>query len=84
MRSEDEQLQRKYLQQQADLEKVRMEEEAYEQKEREVAEEWRKKRLDYEVERNNLITQLTEAALIRGSRGKRKGKKRGGGKKKKK
>ena len=60
-----------------------MAEEEYETKEREVAEMWRKKRLDYNIERNSLITQLTEAALIRGSRGKRKGKKRGGGKKKK-
>lgn len=61
-----------------------MEEEEFERKEIEVAEEWRKKRLDYNVERNNLIQQLTEASLIRGSRGKRKGKKRGGKGKKKK
>jgi len=40
--------------------------------------------LDYNIERNSLIAQLTEAAIIRGTRGKRKGKKRGGGGKKKK
>jgi len=62
-----------------------MAEEEYESKEREVAQMWRKKRLDYNIERASLIEQLTEAAIIRGSRGKRKGKKRGGaGKKKKK
>jgi len=66
------------------VEKKRMAEEEYETKEREVAEMWRKKSLDYSIERNALIQQLTEAALIRGSRGKRKGKKRGGGKKGKK
>jgi hypothetical protein len=85
MRAEDSALQQKYLKVENELEKKRMAEEEYETKEREVAEMWRKKRLDYNIERNLLIQQLTEAATIRGSRGKRKGKKRGGvGKKKKK
>jgi hypothetical protein len=83
MRDEDQALQQKYLKLQNEVEKKRMAEEEYETKEREVAEMWRRKRLDYDIERNSLIQQLTEAALIRGSRGKRKGKKRGGGKGKK-
>lgn len=33
-----------------------------EQKEKEIAEEWRKKKLDYALERAQLIEQLTEAA----------------------
>ena len=83
MRIEDAELQKVYLSKQTKLDKVRMEEEAYDQKQKEVDEMWRKKRLDYKIERNQLIDQLTEAAIIRASRGKRKGK-RGGGKKKKK
>lgn len=47
MREEDAQLQKMYLKQATEREQGRMEEEAYEQKEREIAEEWRKKKLDY-------------------------------------
>ena len=57
MRQEDEHLQCKYMNEMANKEKVRMEEEEFEQKEREIAQEWRKKKLDYGIERNNLIAQ---------------------------
>lgn len=59
-----------------------MEEEAFETKQKEINEEWRKKKLDMELVRQQLIQQLSEAAQIRGSKGKRKGRK-GKGKKKK-
>jgi len=55
MRGEDTALQQKYLRVQNEIEKKRMAEEEYESKEREVAEMWRKKRLDYNMERIALI-----------------------------
>jgi len=55
MRDEDQALQQKYLKLQNEVEKKRMAEEEYETKEREVAEMWRRKRLDYDIERNSLI-----------------------------
>jgi len=59
-----------------------MEEEARELREREIEDKWRKMILENEIEKQNMIQQLTEAAQIRASRG--KGRKRKGGKKKKK
>ena len=55
MRNEDEQLNMKNLRDSAKDGKKRMEEEEYEEKERGIAQEWRKKRLDYNMEKNNLI-----------------------------
>ena len=81
MRNEDSGLQKKYLSEANKGDRVRMEEEAYEQKEKEITEEWRSKRLTWDVDRLQLIQQLTESAIIRGSRKKKK--KRGGKKKKK-
>jgi hypothetical protein len=83
MRDEDAQLANKYLNEATKKEADRMEEDAFEQKQKEINEEWRKKKLDMELVRQQLIQQLTEAAIIRGSKGKKRGK-RGGGKKKKK
>ena len=57
-----------------------MEEETRELKEREIEEEWRKYLLDSEIEKQQLIQQLEEAAKIRAEKG--KGRRRGmGGKK---
>lgn len=63
-----------------------MEEEARELREREIEEEWRKYLLDSEIEKQQLIQQLEEAAKIRAEKG--RGRRRGmggkkGGKKKK-
>ena len=55
MREEDKKLQQLYLSEQTADERIRMEEEAYEQKEKEISEEWRQKQLDFAIERNNLI-----------------------------
>lgn len=81
MRAEDEALQQKYLKEKVSTEKARMEEEAKELREREIDESWKKYLLDSEIERQQMIQQLTEAAQIRGQRGKKR-KKRGGKKKK--
>ena len=59
-----------------------MEEEARELRERDIEEKWRKMILEAEIEKQNMIQQLAEAAQIRGTR--KKGKKRGKGKGKKK
>jgi len=82
MRDEDAQLANKYLREATKKEADRMEEDAFETKQKEINEEWRKKKLDMELVRQQFIQQLSEAATIRGSKGKKKGR-RGGGKKKK-
>ena len=46
-----------------------MEEEARELREREIEEEWRKYLLDSEIEKQQLIQQLEEAAKIRAEKG---------------
>ena len=66
MRDEDAQLANKYLNEATKKEADRMEEDAFEQKQKEINEEWRKKKLDMELVRQQLIQQLTEAAIIRG------------------
>lgn len=55
MREEDSQLANKYLREATHKEAKRMEEEAYESKELEIKEEWRKKKLDMELVRQQLI-----------------------------
>ena len=51
-----------------------MEQEAREQREDELNEKWRLKMLETEVEKQQLISQLVEAAVHRGTRKKKKGK----------
>ena len=56
-----------------------MEEEAREIREAELNEKWKKFMLETEIEKQQIIQQLTEAAVLRGT--KKKGKKKGGKKK---
>jgi hypothetical protein len=56
-----------------------MEEEARELREKEIDEQWRKHLLDSEIEKQQLIQQLEEAAKMRADKGKKKGKKGMGG-----
>ena len=82
MNAEDVKLKNLYLEEQSRREQSRFEDEAKDLRDRELDEQWRKYILDSEIERQQLIQQLEEAALIRASKGKKK--KRGmGGKKKK-
>ena len=86
MNEEDIKLRALYLNEQSRKEEMRMEEEARELREKEIEEEWRKYLLDSEIEKQQLIQQLEEAAKIRAEKG--KGRRRGmggkkGGKKKK-
>ena len=62
-------------------EQERIEEEAHEIREAELNEKWKKFMLETEIEKQQIIQQLTEAAALRGTKGKKKG---GKGKKKKK
>mmetsp|Transcript_4246 Transcript_4246/g.7200 ORF Transcript_4246/g.7200 Transcript_4246/m.7200 type:complete len:81 (-) Transcript_4246:53-295(-) len=80
MRFEDEKLKEMYLMKQANKEKGKMEEEAKEIREEEMNQKWRKYMLEHEIEKQQIIQQLTEAAVMRQSKG---GKKKGKGKKKK-
>ena len=52
-----------------------MEEEARDIKEAELNEKWKKFLLEQEIEKQQIIQQLTEAAVLRGT--KKKGKKKG-------
>ena len=79
---EDTQLQKLYLEQDTRREQARMEEEAKDQRSREIDRIWKAMQAEDAEEKQRLILQLMEAAEIRGSRGKKK-KKRGGKKKKK-
>ena len=61
-----------------------MEEEARELREKELDGQWRKYLLDSEIDKQQLIQQLEEAAKIRAEKGKKKRRGGMGGKKKKK
>ena len=83
MGDEDRQLLKYYLERETADESARMEEEAKSTREREIDKVWKAMMLEDSEEKKRIISQLMEAAEIRGSKGKkRKGKK--GGKKKKK
>lgn len=72
-----------YLERMTAIESSRMEEEAKESHEREIDKMWKAMVLEDSEEKKRIISQLMEAAEIRGTKGKKK--KRGGkGKKKKK
>lgn len=80
MRYEDQKLKELYLQEQSNKEQQRMEEEQAEIREIDLNEKWKKYMLETELEKQQIITQLTEAAILRQTKGK---KKKGKGKKKK-
>jgi hypothetical protein len=65
------------------VEQERMEEEARDLREHEIDDQWRKHLLDSEIEKQQLIQQLEEAAKMRAEKGKKKKKGGMGGKKKK-
>lgn len=75
MRDTDEKLRELYLKKQSKKEQVRMEEEAQVVREAELGEKWKSFMLNTEIEKQNLIQQLMEAAVLRQSKGKKKGKK---------
>lgn len=83
MNDEDVRLKNQYLEEQARAEQERMEEEARELREKEIDEQWRKHLLDSEIEKQQLIQQLEEAAKMRAEKGKKKKGGMGGKKKKK-
>ncbi len=78
MNNEDVKLKNLYLEEQSKKEQNKFEEEAKDLREDELDEQWRKFLLDAEVEKQQLIQQLEEAAKIRSEKGmkkKRRGKK---------
>lgn len=75
MREEDDRLRAMYTHEQAQKEQGRMEDEAREIREAELSEKWKKFMLETEIEKQQIIQQLTEAATLRQSKGKKKGKK---------
>lgn len=83
MNDEDVRLKNQYLEEQARIEQERMEEEARELRENEIDEQWKKHLLDSEIEKQQLIQQLEEAAKMRAEKGKKKKGGMGGKKKKK-
>ena len=78
MMQQDEKLRALYLADHSKKEQDRMEEEAREIRETELQLKWEKFMLETKIEKEQVIQQLTEAAVLRGT--KKKGKK---GKKKK-
>lgn len=83
MGMEDKALIKYYLEKGTENEKKRMEDEAKSQRSHEIEKMWRAMQTEDSEEKSRMIAQLMEAAVIRGSRGKKK-KKRGGKKKGKK
>lgn len=79
MMNQDEKLRALYLAAHSQQEQGRMEEEAREIREAELEEKWKKFMLETEIEKQQVIQQLTEAAVLRGT--KKKGKKGKKGKK---
>ena len=75
MRETDEKLYELYSKRQAKKQEVQMEEEAQVVREAELSEKWKSFMLNTEIEKQNLIQQLMEAAVLRGTKGKKKGKK---------
>lgn len=83
MGEEDRKLLKYYLERETAIEQGRMEEETRGTREREIDKMWRAMQLEDAEEKKRIISQLMEAAEIRGTKGKKK--KRGGkGKKGKK
>jgi len=72
MKYEDEKLRELFLGDNAKKEQDRMEEEAGEVRESELDEKWKKYMLETEIEKQQLIQQLMEAAKLRGGKGKKK------------
>lgn len=84
MGAEDQQLSKYYLEKETRAEQLRMEEETKSTREHEIDKMWKAMQMENTEEKKRIIAQLMEAAVIRGSKGKKK--KRGGkgkGKKKK-
>ena len=75
MREDDEKMKELCLLEQSKKEQERMEEEAREIREQELDEKWKKFMLETEIEKQQIIQQLQEAAVLRGTKG--KGKKKG-------
>jgi predicted flavoprotein YhiN len=75
MKTEDENLKAMFLDERSKNEQQRMEEEIKETREAELNEKWKKFMLETEIEKQQIIEQLTEAAVLRGTKG--KGKKKG-------
>ena len=75
MRETDEKLYELYTKRQTKKKEVQMEEEAQVVREAELGEKWKSFMLNTEIEKQNLIQQLMEAAVLRQSKGKKKGKK---------
>ena len=65
MRETDEKLRELYLKRQSKKEQTRMEEEAQVVREAELGEKWKSFMLNTEIEKQNLIQQLMEAAVLR-------------------
>ena len=82
MGDEDRKLLKFYLERETAAEQSRMEEDARSTREREIDKMWKAMQLEDEEEKKRVISQLMEAAEIRGTKGKKK--KRGGKKGKKK
>ena len=82
MGDEDRRLLKYYLERETAIESNRMEEEAKSNREREIDKMWKAMQIEDAEEKKRIISQLMEAAEIRGSKGKKK--KRGGKKGKKK
>lgn len=80
MKLEDEKLKELYMQQNSKKEQGKIEEEAREINEKEMDEKWKEFMLNAEIEKQQTIQMLLDAAQ---DRGKKKGKKKGGKKKKK-
>lgn len=84
MNDEDVRLKNQYIEEHARKQQEQFEEEARELREREIDEQWRKHLLDSEIEKQQLIQQLEEAAKMRAEKGKKKKGGMGGKKKGKK
>lgn len=76
MRANDEALRKLYLQEHSNKEQSRMEEEATDIREAELDEKWKKYMLEMEVQKQQIIQQLTEAAFLRQNKKGKKGKKK--------
>lgn len=78
MKNEFESLEKLYLKQHTAEEQDRMEEEAREIRERQIDEQWKKYMAEERIERDNMMTQLSEAAIMRAARSRKKGRGKGG------
>ena len=78
MKNEFESLEKLYMKQHTAEEQDRMEEEAREIRERQIDEQWKKYMAEERIERDNMMTQLSEAAIMRAARSRKKGRGKGG------